>query len=221
MSEILHVIEKVYRRALWEVQIPVLITSLGIKVKIFRIPSGDMYHSVYGVAAGANEGVDKAVEIGEITALIVGDEWTQTDIRSVGTFKEGWMYCRIPDMYGPGGNVFSFQDNNHGGTRVTTDAPHGLSNTEMVYIYNSVHYNGYYKIFDTYLGITEITFDIPRIFTLDETGKWATVKVKEGDVIKFSDRQDTKIRRYKVEAMETFGNTIEIVQRFRLSTLGD
>jgi hypothetical protein len=214
---IIHIIERVLRRAVWEVQIPVLMISFGIKVKVFRIPLSDMYHSVYGVAAGANSGETNAVEIGEITAIVTGDEWTQTDLRNVGTFKKGWMYCRIPDMYGPGGNVLHFEDNGLGGTVVTTNAPHGLSNQEMVFIYDSAHYNAFYKIFN----VTPGTFDITKIFTLDETGKWATTKVKEGDVIKFADRQDTKVRRYLVESMETIGTTIEIIQRFSLSTLGD
>jgi len=214
---IIHIIERVLKRAIWEVQIPVLMISFGIKVKVFRIPSNDIYHTVYGISAGANSGEEKAVEIGEITAIVTGDEWTQPDLRSVGTFKEGWMYCRIPDMYGPGGNVLNFQDNGRDGTTVIPDMPHGLSNQEMVFIYNSDHYNGFFKIFNVSLN----TFDITKIFIMDEVGQWATTKVKEGDVIKFVDRQDTKIRRYQVEAMQTIGSTIEIIQRFRLSSLGD
>jgi len=214
---IIHIIERILKKAIWEVQIPVLMISFGIKVKVFRIPTNDMYHSVYGIAAGANEGVDRAVEVGDITAIIVGDEWTAADLGHVGTFSLGWMYCIISDMYGPGGNVISFASNGAGGTRVTTGAPHGLLNNDKVFIIDNENYNGFYTISSP----TVSTFDIPKPFTVTGTARWATTKIKEGDTVRFSDRQDTKIRRYKVEKLESIGSTIEIIQRFRLSSLGD
>jgi len=213
----IHTIENLSRIAVWETYIPMMMVELGIKVRIFRIPPNDMYHNVYGIAAGANEGERTAVEVGSVTAIIAGDDWTPTDIRNVGTLKEGWMYCRIPDMYGPGGNVTHFASNGGNGTRVTTSEPHGLSSGEKLFIYDAGTYNGFYIIFNA----SGNTFDILKTFTVDGTGRWSSTLIKEGDTIRFEDRQDTKIRRYKVDSLETIGSTIQIAQRFRISSLGD
>ena len=141
-STILQIIEGVHQVG-WEVKIPVLITALGMKVFIYRKPAYDLTQEVYGPDSQADSGV----KIGEVNALILGDEWTVFDFRNVGTFEKGWMYCLATDL--------------------------------------------------------------------------STYKVIEGDVVKFGDRTDRKVRRYKIEHPESIGHTLEILKRFRLSSLGD
>lgn len=216
MSHI-HVIENLSRIAVWETYIPMMMVEFGIKVRIFRIPSNDMYHSVYGIAAGVNEGERTAVEVGSITVIIVGDNWTPTDMMNVGTLDSGWMFCRISDMYGPGGDIISFVNGGGGITRVITSKPHGLSSGEKLFIYDAGDYNGFYTISNASGNV----FDIIKIFSGDRIGRWSSTLIKEGDTIRFEDRQDTKVRRFKVELMDTVGRTTQIVQRFRISSIGD
>ena len=141
MPTILQIIENVLQTG-WNVKIPVLITALGMKVTIYRKPAYDVSPEVYGPDAGA-----EGVKIGEMTALVFGDEWTSFDSRNVGTFEHGWLYC------------------------------------------------------------LETSID--------------TSTIMEGDVVKFADRLDRKVRRYKIEMPESIGHTVEILKRFRLSSLGE
>ena len=140
-ESILQIVEGVMKTG-WEVQIPVYITAQGIKVSIYRKSATDVSQEVYGPDAK-----DDGTKIGEVQALISGDEWTTFDFRSVGTFDKGWMYCLPADI--------------------------------------------------------------------------ANYNVVVGDVVKFVDRTDSKVRRYKIVDAKSIGHTVEVVKKFELSSLGD
>ena len=140
---ITHIYESLYRKYIWDIHIPILLQIFGITVDVFRKPK-DIYQEVYGIDSGTD-----GKQVSSIKALLLGDEYVPTDLRNVGTFKEGWIYFKQTD-YIPG----------------------------------------------------------------------PTPNIKEGDVIRFQ-RQDGKVRRYKVEELNTIGSTIQIIQRFKISSLGD
>jgi hypothetical protein len=77
------------------------------------------------------------------------------------------------------------------------------------------------------LGDEWTVFDFRNVGTFEKGWMYclasdlATYKVIEGDVVKFADRTDRKVRRYKIEQPESIGHTLEILKRFRLSSLGD
>ena len=145
---VIQIYEKLYRTSIWEKNlIPLWIRVHGIMVTIVR-PDEDVYEEVYGVASGVSGSF-----IGSLKALVFGDDWQPTDLRNIGTFDKGWMYCNVSDMSG------------------------------------------------------------------------SNFVIQVGDVIEFSGstigRQDNKVRRYKIDELDAVGSTIQIVQRFRLSSIGD
>jgi len=109
---------------------------------------------------------------------------------------------RLEVEYNFRGNVSLFANNGAGGTRVTVGAGHGLINTNVVLVYDTTSYDGFFAIFN----VTANTFDIARVFVATEPGKWA-IPSNEGRGVmeEISEETITGFQVQRAPAIDTTG----------------
>lgn len=109
---------------------------------------------------------------------------------------------RLEVEYNFRGNVSLFANNGACGTRVTVAAGHGLINTDVVLVYDTVNYDGFFVIFN----VAPTTFDIARVFVATEPGKWATPTSEgRGVMEEISEETITGFQVQRAPAIDTSG----------------
>jgi hypothetical protein len=137
-------------------------------------------------------------------------DWSKGRELANGTPHDGVPYT----MYGVGrleveynfrGNVSLFANNGAGGTRVTVGAGHGLVDGNVVLVYDTTNYDGFFTIFNT----AATTFDIARVFVATEPGKWATPTSEgRGVMEEISEETITGFQVQRAPAIDTSGAVV-------------